>query len=101
MSTGLLLANGRILQDQSNFTFCSHMGLSTLDYLLLNLQDFNTLNSFKSHCLMNTLTHTPLMFSLICRTLVDGNNIHEENNEIKIRSKPENNPTIRKLVLRK
>ena len=41
------------------------------------------------------------MFSLICRTLADGNNIHEENNEIKIRSKPENNPTIRKLVLRK
>ena len=38
-ATGLLLANGRVLNDPENgkFTFCSHQGQSTVDYLLLTL----------------------------------------------------------------
>ena len=35
-ATGLLLVNGRLSNDESkgNFTFCSHTGQSTVDYLL-------------------------------------------------------------------
>ena len=57
------------------------MGLSTVVYLLLNLHDFNTLNSFKVSLFNEHSDHSLLMFSLICRPLVDGNNTHEENNE--------------------
>ena len=40
-STGLLIANGRLLNDhdKGSYTFCSHQGQSTVDYLLLNLSE--------------------------------------------------------------
>ena len=46
--------------------------------------------------------HSLLMFSLICRPLVDGNNTHEENNEEnnenKIPWKPENIANVRSII---
>ena len=43
-STGLLIANGRLLNDRNvgKFTFCGHRGQSTVDCLLLNFQHFET-----------------------------------------------------------
>ena len=38
--TGLLIANGRLNNEPGNFTFYSHRGLSTIDYLLSNFLDF-------------------------------------------------------------
>ena len=41
LSTGLLIANGRLHDDRNvdKFTFCSHNGHSVVDYLLLNFYD--------------------------------------------------------------
>ena len=47
-STGLLIANGRLFNDTNigKFTFCSHRGQSTVDYLLLNFEDFENISYF-------------------------------------------------------
>jgi len=47
ISTGLLIANGRLHADKGKFTFSSHVGGSTVDYLLLELDDFTTLCDFE------------------------------------------------------
>ena len=43
--TGLLIAHGRIFGDQifGKYTFCSNQGQSTVDYLLMNYCDFESL----------------------------------------------------------
>ena len=53
-ATGLLIANGRLLNDSKigKFTFCSHRGQSTLDYLLLNYGDFDTRPSYDKKILL-------------------------------------------------
>ena len=48
LSTGLLIGNGRLCDDQNvgKFTFCSHIGQSVADYLLLNFCYLNTISYF-------------------------------------------------------
>ena len=67
-STGLLIANGRLSNDQNigNFTFCSHLGQSAVDYLLMNFSDFRTISyfdilAFNEHSDLATISfHLPL-----------------------------------------
>lgn len=68
-STGLLIANGRISNDRNigKFTFCSHIGQSTVDYLLLNLTDFNTLAYFNILDLNEHSDHLPISFHLFLK----------------------------------
>ena len=65
-STGLLIANGRLLGDQNrgNFTFCSNQGQSTVDYLLLNFLDFETLSNFEILDFNEYSDHAPITYSL-------------------------------------
>ena len=65
-STGLLIANGRLLKDRNigKFTFCGHRGQSTVDYLLLNFQDFETLSYFDVLELNEYSDHAPLSFHI-------------------------------------
>lgn len=65
-STGLLIANGRLLNDgtEGKFTFCSHQGQSTVDYLLLNLSDFNTLSKFDVLEFNEHSDHAPINFNI-------------------------------------
>lgn len=64
-TTGLLIANGRLLGDRhrGHFTFCSGRGLSTVDYLLLDSCDFETLLYFEVKDFNEFSDHAPLMFS--------------------------------------
>ena len=68
-STGLLIANGRISNDRNigKFTFCSHIGQSTVDYLLLNLTDFNTIAYFNILDLNEHSDHLPISFHLFLK----------------------------------
>ena len=65
-STGLLIANGRLLidHDKGSYTFCSHQGQSTVDYLLLNLSDFETLSHFDILELNEYSDHAPISFNI-------------------------------------
>ena len=65
-STGLLIANGRLLGDENigSFTFCSHQGQSTVDYLLLNYSDFETLSHFEILNFNEFSDHAPIAYSL-------------------------------------
>lgn len=47
-----------------NFTFCSHQGQSTVDYLLLNFCDFDTLSHFKISEFNEFSDHAPLSFDI-------------------------------------
>ena len=64
-STGLLIANGRIFGDQNSgkYTFCSHQGQSTVDYLLMNYCDFESLSHFDILDLNEFSDHAPLTFN--------------------------------------
>ena len=64
-STGLLIANGRIFGDQNvgKYTFCSHQGQSTVDYLLMNYCDFDLLSHFDILQLNEFSDHAPLTFN--------------------------------------
>ena len=47
-STNHMIANGRLYNDKDgNFTFCSERGLSITDYLLVNIFDFDSLQTFE------------------------------------------------------
>lgn len=63
--TGLLIANGRLHNDRNNgkFTFCSHQGQSTVDYLLFNFCDFDTLSHFEILQFNEFSDHAPLSFN--------------------------------------
>ena len=103
-STDLLIANGRMFEDQGDFTFCSHMGLSTVDYLLLNFHDFDTLDSFCVSLFNEYSDHAPLMFSLITRPIqynVQGQTTPDElinNDRNNFRWKSENIPRFRSII---
>lgn len=64
--TGLLIANGRLFNDKNigNYTFCSHQGKSTVDYLLLNFCDFGTLSHFEISEFNEFSDHAPLSFNI-------------------------------------
>ena len=64
-STGLLIANGRIFGDQNSgkYTFCSHQGQSTVDYLSMNYCDFESLSHFDILDFNEFSDHAPLTFN--------------------------------------
>ena len=68
-STGLLTANDRISNERNigKFTFCSHIGQSTVDYLLLNLTDSNTIAYFNILDLNKHSDHLPISFHLFLK----------------------------------
>ena len=45
--------------ENGKFTFCSHQGQSTVDYLLLNLSDFDTLSHFDILDFTENSDHAP------------------------------------------
>ena len=63
-TTGLLIANGRIHNDQHicDYTFCANAGLSTVDYLLLNFKDFDLISDFDILDLNEYSDHASLLF---------------------------------------
>ena len=65
-STGLLIANGRLYNDSNvgKFTFCGHRGQSTVDYLLLNFEDFESLSFFDILEFNEFSDHAPLSFHI-------------------------------------
>ena len=65
-ATGLLLVNGRLSNDarKGQFTFCSHTGQSTVDYLMTNLCDFTTLTYFEVQDFNEYSDHAPILFKL-------------------------------------
>ena len=82
-TTGMLIANGRLLNDKyiGKFTFCSHIGQSTVDYLLMNFTDFNTLSYFDILEFNEHSDHAPVSFHLLLKP-----KNAEHNQEIKTES---------------
>ena len=82
-TTGMLIANGRLLNDKyiGKFTFCSHIGQSTVDYLLMNFTDFNTLSYFDILEFNEHSDHAPVTFHLLLKP-----KNAEHNQEIKTES---------------
>ena len=62
--TGLLIANGRLYGDKNigKFTFCSHVGQSIVDYLLLDFSDFETISYFDILHFNEYSDHAPIIF---------------------------------------
>ena len=62
--TGLLIANGRLYGDKNigKYTFCSHMGQSIVDYLLLDFSDFETISYFDILDFNEYSDHAPIIF---------------------------------------
>ena len=83
-STGLLIANGRLLKDRKigKFTFCGHRGQSTVHYLLFNFQDFETLSYFDFLELNEYSDHAPLSFHIRLKSQYESENTFERNEEI-------------------
>ena len=75
-STGLLIANGRLLNDQGKgkYTFCSQQGQSTVDYLLLNFTDFELLSHFDILEFNEHSDHAPISFNirLLCEHTLEN-----------------------------
>ena len=69
-ATGLLLANGRLLNDRDNgkFTFCSRQGHSTVDYLLLIFSDFDSLSHFDISDFIEHSDHAPVSFDIYLKS---------------------------------
>lgn len=65
-TTDLLIANGRFGEDRNlgQFTFVSHNGLSTVDYLLCNLADSQYISNFCILTLNEFSDHSPIYFSI-------------------------------------
>ena len=86
---GLLIANGRLYNDQNHgkFTFCSHTGQSTVDYLLLNLSDFDTISYFDILESNEYSDHAPISFHFhlkCCNTEINAKDRTENNINRKI-----------------
>ena len=64
--TGLLIANGRLSDDMNigKFTFRPQLGQSTVDYVLLNLTDFDTIPYFDNLAFNEHSDHAPITFHL-------------------------------------
>lgn len=78
-ATGLLLANGRALNDRDNgkITFCSFQGQSTVDYLLLNFSDFDTLSHFDILDFNEHSDHAPVSFHIYLESHIHENPLEE------------------------
>ena len=85
----LLIANGRLLNDRKigKLTFCSHRGQSTLDYLLLNYEDFDTLTHFEILDFNEYSDHAPLTFNIRLKSKLYRANVNEENADADISRK--------------
>ena len=66
-TTGLLLANGRLHNDESigEYTFISHRGTSVVDYLLLNYNDFKYINIFEIEPINDLSDHSAIHFCIV------------------------------------
>jgi len=90
ISTGLLIANGRLHADKNagKFTFSSHRGESTVDYLLLELDDFSTLCDFEVLDFTEFSDHAAVTFCMLCNKEISkiSDNTHSQstNNRKKI-----------------
>ena len=75
ISTGLLIANGRLHADKNvgKFTFSSHRGESTVDYLLLELDDFSTLCDFEVLDFTEFSDHAAVTFCMLCNNEISKN----------------------------
>ncbi|VDI40908.1 Hypothetical predicted protein, partial [Mytilus galloprovincialis] len=63
--TGLIVANGRLGNDQNgNFTFCTKKGNSVNDYLLLSPSNYNQISDFKVLQFNEFSDHAPIFFEL-------------------------------------
>ena len=51
-------------QNRGDFTFCSHQGQSTIDYILLNIPHFETLSNFEILNLNKHSDHAPITFNI-------------------------------------
>ena len=70
-STGLLIANGRLHSDKNigKYTFCSHIGQSVVDYMLLNFSDFCTISAFDILDFNEYTDHAPISFQINLKPL--------------------------------
>ena len=78
-STELRICNGR-LDKTGNYTYCSTIGSSVIDYLLINYNDFSCIDQFKVLEFNEFSDHAPLYFSL-CAFVGDGvydNSLNDE-----------------------
>jgi hypothetical protein len=87
-STGLIIGNGRLHNDKGigKFTCCSQNGLSVVDYLLFNFEDFNLISDFDVLPFNEFSDHSPLYFcvtlksafrNLICNENCTANSAHK------------------------
>ena len=78
--TGLLIANGRLSNDRNmgKYTFCGHRGQSTVDYLLLNFQDFELLSHFEVKEFNEYSDHAPLLFHIRLKSRFDQETRHTD-----------------------
>ena len=88
--TGLLIGNGRLYGDKDigKYTFCSHNSQSTVDYLLLNLSDFEILSYFDVLDFNEFSDHAPITLQFNLKS------------QFKHASNPTNNETFinRKII---
>lgn len=73
-TSNLIIANGRVLSDCSSgeFTYCSHNGLSVVDYLLLNPNDVQHLTDFKVLEFNEFSDHAPIYFTFKFRSVIEN-----------------------------
>ena len=72
-STGLIIANGRLHKDLQlgEYTYCSHGGMSVVDYLLFNYNDNKCITDFKVLDFNEFSDHAPLYFTFSTRVYHD------------------------------
>ena len=86
-STGLVLANGRLGEDNGigEFTFASHQGQSVVDYFLFNPDDRQFINNFVILPFEEYSDHAALNIKLQTKTTVKEKACHEHcNAEIRL-----------------
>lgn len=73
-TSNLILANGRVLGDSNSgeFTYCSHNGLSAVDYLLLSPNDVQYLTDFKVLEFNEFSDHAPIYFTFKFRSVIEN-----------------------------
>ncbi|MES9880358.1 MAG: reverse transcriptase family protein [Sedimenticola sp.] len=66
MTTGLIIANGRLHNDNNigQYTYCSHNGMSVVDYLLMKYSDKDHISDFKILEFNEFSDHAPLLLCL-------------------------------------
>jgi hypothetical protein len=89
ISTGLSIANVRVSHDRDtgDYTYCSHQEQSTVDYLLINRHDFDSLLSFEIFDFNSFSDHAPLAFSVRNNFLRNRDNDDIRRNFVHARTK--------------